>query len=102
MGIEELRMMSEKAYKEIKTYCDDLSERIRLLDEWELRHPDRDSLEFREDERAYCREEKVEGFTSSFDPNDESPDVSDVLTSQRFNYLMQVAVAAYEKAVRGE
>jgi hypothetical protein len=95
-------MMSEKAYKEIKTYCDDLSERIRLLDEWKLRHSDWDSLEFREDERAYCREEKINGFISSFDPFDDSPDVGDVLTSQRFNYLMQVAVAAYEKAVRDE
>lgn len=92
--------MSEAAYKQVKTYCDDLSERIRLLDEWQKRHPDWDSGQFIRDGKHFSKyKEQGRIYTSSFDPNDLSPRTDDVLTAQTFNNIMLIALAAYEKAI---
>lgn len=95
--------MSEKAYKQVKEYSDDLSERIRLLIEWQERHPDSDSPQFKQDWRDWSHDQEAQhDFKSSFDHNDPSPDVHDVLTAQTFNNIMLIALAAYEKVVRDE
>ena len=93
--------MSNQAYFNIKTYCDDLTERLRLVEEWKLRHPDWDTQPFRRDESDWYRAlDLYEGLTfkSSFDPNDLRPHTSDLLTSERWNDLMLVALSAFEVA----
>lgn len=92
--------MSKEAYKQVKEYSDDLSERIRLLKEWNERHSDSDSPQFKQDWKDwYYDQEGKHDFKSSFDPNDPSPDTADVLTAETFNNIMLIALAAYEKAI---
>lgn len=95
--------MSDAAYVKVKDYCDDLSERIRLKQEWQLRHPDRNSEQFEQDWQNWCDDEEGEhDFKSSFDPNDPCPDTADVFTAEMLSSIMLVALTAFEKAVRGE
>lgn len=97
--------MNNQAYLNIKEYCDDLTERLRLVEEWKLRHPDWDTQLFRRDESDWYKAlDLYEGLTfkSSFDPNDLRPHTSDLLTAERWNDLMRVALAAFEKAIQNE
>jgi hypothetical protein len=97
--------MNNQAYLNIKKYCDDLTERLRLVEEWKLRHPDWDTQPFRRDESDWYKAlDLYEGLTfkSSFDPNDLRPHTSDLLTAERWNDLMRVALAAFEKAIQNE
>ena len=96
--------MNNEAYFNIKTYCDDLTERLRLVEECKLRHPDWDTQPFRRDEWDGDKTEDDEKLTfkSSFDPNDLRPHTSDLLTSERWNDLMLVALAAFEKAAQND
>ena len=96
---------AKESFDRLKSYSDDLSERLRLRDEWKLRHPDHDSKQYRQDQRTWCDDNETEGnpekeynFQSTFDPNDYEPDVYDTISAQRFNDLMLVALKAYEKA----
>jgi hypothetical protein len=96
---------SGSAYADIRSYLDDLTNRQRLREAWLERHPDHDSNsgEYMGDSWQHTLNPtgwKPSG-RSTFDPNDPEPQVSDILTSQRFANLMRVAVSAYEKAVRG-
>lgn len=96
--------MTTDAYSRIKTYCEDLSTRIRLVDEWKLRHPDYKTRQFEIDHRAwYKSEDDTElTFESSFDPNDLMPETSDIITAQRLNDIMLITLAAYEKPLHDE
>lgn len=91
--------MSNQAYTNLKTYCDDLTERLRLVEEWKIRHPDWDTQLFRRDESNWymAKDDEEPTFKSSFDPNDLRPHTADLLTAERWNDLMQVALAAFEK-----
>lgn len=92
--------MSEAAYVRVMEYCDDLSERIKLKQEWQLRHPDRNSKQFQQDwENWYDNQEGEHDFKSSFDSNDPSPNTADVFTAEMLASIMLVALAAYEKAI---
>ena len=92
--------MNNQAYLNIKTYCDDLTERLRLVEEWKVRHPDWDTQPFRRDESNWIRadDDAELTFETSFDPNDLRPQTSDLLTSERWNDLMLVALSAFEAA----
>lgn len=94
---------AKESFDRLKNYSNDLSERLRLLDEWLLRHPDSDSKQFRQDARDWELDtEKEHNFQSTFDPNDERPDTYDTISAQRFNDLILVALKAYEKAIINE
>jgi hypothetical protein len=92
--------MSNQAYFNIKEYCDDLTERLRLVEEWKLRHPDWNTQPFLRDESNWIRadDDAESTFETSFDPNDLRPNTSDLLTSERWNDLMLVALSAFEVA----
>lgn len=92
--------MNNQAYLNIKEYCDDLTERLRLVEEWKLRHPDWDTQPFLRDESNWIRadDDAELTFETSFDPNDLRPNTSDLLTSERWNDLMLVALSAFEAA----
>jgi hypothetical protein len=92
--------MNNQAYFNIKTYCDDLTERLRLVEEWKLRHPDWNTQPFLRDESNWIRadDDAELTFETSFDPNDLRPNTSDLLTSERWNDLMLVALSAFEVA----
>ncbi len=83
-------------YETMRIYCDDLLQRIAAHDEWVKRHPDHLSVDFRREWRAWA-DEGLNTFTTTFNPDDIEPPISDVLTSQRFAALMSIALAAYEK-----
>jgi hypothetical protein len=92
--------MNKQAYFNIKEYCDDLTERLRLVEEWKLRHPDWNTQPFLRDESNWIRadDDAELTFETSFDPNDLRPNTSDLLTSERWNDLMLVALSAFEVA----
>jgi hypothetical protein len=94
---------AEESFHRLKSYSDDLSERLRLLDAWKLRHPDCDSKQYRQDALNWDDDiEKVHNFQSTFDPNDDRPDTYDTISAQRFNDLILVALKAYEQAAINE
>ena len=92
--------MNNQAYLNIKEYCDDLTERLRLVEEWKLRHPDWNTQPFLRDESNWIRadDDAQLTFETSFDPNDLRPHTADLLTAERWNDLMQVALSAFEAA----
>lgn len=92
--------MREKdtAFLRLNEYFLDLKRRHEELFVWRLRHPDYDSAEFGKDwdEWVEYRLPAVNG--STFDPDDLPPSVSDLLTSERFLDVVEVAVIAYQTA----
>lgn len=104
----------DNAYGRLSAYFSDLQHRLSLFEEWKDRHPDYLSPQFRADaqrwEEYVTRKEFYESelgqktvdpvtdplgpFISSFNPEDTQPHTSDLLTTQRFVDLMQVALEA--------
>ena len=116
-------------YEQLRRYCDDLTERVRLRDEWRLRHPDCNTQVFI-DEKAWWDNGEMgqyqpgdpngptgayyhndlwsyyEGKTiqleSSFNPHDPEPYTQDILTADTFLNLMTIALSAYERLAKEE
>lgn len=86
---------SSTSYERLKSYRDDLATRFEQLAAWRERHPDWDSETYRLDEDAYEKVMPLSGL-SSFDPHDLPPSVSDLVSSQMFFWLVDVATAAFE------
>jgi hypothetical protein len=86
---------TSNSYQKLKAYRDDLAERFQRISEWRERHPDWNTEAYLLDEDAYVKVMPLSGL-SSFDPLDLPPSTCDVLTSQMFFWLIDVATAAYE------
>lgn len=87
------------AYDRLRAYCSDLSERLEAQEQWMKRHPDSDSLEYRNDEHMYYDENVFMKLPpqSSFDPNDPKPRTDDLFTSRLLCDLMKVALDAHDR-----
>lgn len=85
-------------YERLKAYANDLDQRLKQEADWKQRHPDHNTEEYETDWENW--ENDPEGqhtYKSTFDPNDPCVSTSDVLSAQRFNDLIQVAIQAYEQ-----
>jgi len=91
------------AYHDLRTYADDLLNRIAMRRAWVERHPDHATEEYNADFLSWqMGGEYWKSGISTFDPNDPEPRTADLLTAERFTDLMLVALAAYEGIVRDE
>lgn len=94
-------MTSPTAYEILRDYVDDLGTRISQKVEWAKRHPDHTTEQYQLDECGYYDADPgsaPRSFMSTFDPDDPSPQVSDIITHERFFALMNIALEAYETA----
>lgn len=82
----------------IRLYVDDLGARLKAKDEWNQRHPDHESEQYALDEDTYFRYQSIghtkSSFESTYDPNDPSPNTSDLLSAQRFFDVAFIALTA--------
>jgi hypothetical protein len=86
----------------IRQYVADLGARLQARQEWTDRHPDHESPQFTADEDTYFRYQSIghtkSSFESSYDPNDPTPNTSDLLSAQRFFDVAYIAITALDKA----
>lgn len=89
--------MNESDYAALDFYRRDLAGRVEARDAWRERHPDHDTRAFALDwENAY-KSRPLSGL-STFDKSDPEPETRDVLSVDTFLRILNVALAAYEKA----
>ena len=112
-------------YEQLRQYCDDLTERVMLRDEWRLRHPDYNTQVFIDEKTwwdngdiaqyqpgdqngptgAYYDTHDFYGYyegktiqlESSFNPWDPEPYTGDHLGVETLLNLITVTLSAYEK-----
>ena len=82
----------------LKTYVNDLGLRIKLKEEWDSRHPDRNETQFELDadhHERYGGKGFIEApYASTFDPTDIEPNTSDIVTAQSFFDIAYAALTA--------
>lgn len=91
------------SYTNVNNYRLNLQTRLDALLEWNERHPDHLTLEYERDADLWHEakpDERVSlDYCSTFNPDDQPPNVSDILTSQMFADIMHIACAAYVKSI---
>ena len=86
------------AFLRLNAYFQDLKRRHEELFVWKMRHPDHHTAEFGKDYDDWALYRLPGTAGSTFDPDDLAPNVSDVLTSETFLDVIEVAVIAYTTA----
>jgi hypothetical protein len=89
-----------ESYERVRAYWLDLSKRMEERQEWMERHPDRETVEYLNDERMYYDNDVFIKLPprSSFDPNDPMPRTDDLFTSRLLCDIMEVAITAHDRA----
>jgi hypothetical protein len=86
----------------IRKYVADLGARLQARQDWTDRHPDHKSPQFEADEDTYFKYQAIghtkSTFESTFDPNDPTPNTSDLLSAQIFFDVAYIAITALDKA----
>jgi hypothetical protein len=86
----------------MRVYVADLGARLQARQEWTARHPDHNSPQFTADEDTYFKYQAIghtkSTFESTFDPNDPTPNTSDLLSAQIFFDVAYIAITALDKA----
>lgn len=86
----------------MRGYVADLGARLQARQEWTERHPDHKSPQFTADEDTYFKFQAIghtaPPATSTFDPNDPTPNTSDLLSAQIFFDVAYIAITALDKA----
>jgi hypothetical protein len=89
--------MNESDYAALDFYRRDLAGRVEARDAWRERHPDHDTTAYRAAELRY-EQTLIVSADTTFRPDDPEPETRDVLSVDTFLRVLNVALAAYEKA----
>lgn len=84
--------MSEAARQRLTDYVQGLNHRLRLKQEWQLRHPDHKSSAFILDSMSHDKGELISG-TTTFNPDDPEPATNDVITAERFADIINLLLS---------
>ena len=84
--------MSEAARQRLTDYAQSLNHRLRLKQEWILRHPDYQSGAYILDCINHDKGEPISG-TTTFNADDPQPNTSDVITAERFADILNLLLS---------